>query len=226
MKRKLFLGLALWGTLIGASLPLQSAHRALSPPRPALRWEDVLLDLLGEGRTVLARLLYFKMDAVHEQLDENGVSTFKQSQLFPLLRMVTYLDPSIVDAYDILAYDLFKGHKMLDEAIQITEEGLLYNPSSYVLNWRRAFFALRQKDWQTLLQRANLAYVNAGQDPYRRTAALRLIFRVAVVRDDWQLGLAALRGISAWLPGLRDPEYDAKFKRWTQMKAEAGDSSP
>ncbi len=49
--------------------PLNAEYLQMNPVKPVIRYQDVLLDLLGEGRTMLARYLWFKMDLLHEQMD-------------------------------------------------------------------------------------------------------------------------------------------------------------
>lgn len=171
---------------------LRAAHARLEPPKPIVRYQDVLLDLMGEGRTVLARLLWFKMDMMHEQQDDLNVATFKQKEVVPLLRMINYLDPTLTDAYDTLAYELYKGYAQLDKAIELIEEGLVYSPGSYELNFRRAFFAERQNDWAMAFEHAQTAFNHAGEDDLKRLAALRCMYRSAVALDQPEIGLVVL----------------------------------
>lgn len=134
MKRLAAVWLALW--LTNQALPAWY-EKSFLPPAEYRTLPDVLLDILGEGRTMLARLLWFKMDLFHEILDDQGVDNYKQSQVMPLLRMATYLDPHLEDAYDVMAWDLYRGHGRTEDALALLAEGLRYNPQSQPLGLRR-----------------------------------------------------------------------------------------
>ncbi len=187
--------LLVWVSVALLSDHLRALHTKLEPEKPMVRLQDVLLDLLGEGRTVLARLLWFKMDMIHEQLDDNGVSTFRQGELVPLLRMINFLDPYLADAYDTLAYELYRGHNEIDEAIDLVDEGLLFNPESWDLAFRRAFFAEKKKDWAMTLEMTNRSLTLAETD-LQQLASLRCAYRCAVAYNNPQLGLQVLNKIS------------------------------
>jgi len=199
--------------------PLKSENAKLNPPKPVVRYQDVLLELMGEGRTMLARYLWFKMDLMHEQLDDNGVDNFRQKEVAPLLRMITYLDPTFVDAYDTLAYDLFKGHDKIAEAAELLEEGLRYSPNSYLLNFRRALFAERENDWTGSLDFAKRALVsdpdpNAEQDRLNKLNTLRIMYRAALHLNDAQLGVDVIDQITAMQDGANP--YKVQYLRWKQ----------
>lgn len=202
----------LWVALVLGSVPMRQMHESIEPPRPKVRFEDVLLDLLGEGRTMLARLLWFKMDMMHEQLDDEGIDTFQQTQLVPLLRMVTFLDPTITDAYDTLAFELYHGQKKLDDAIKLVDEGLIFNRQNYELNWRRGLLAEKQGDWNTALVYANNALGLAGEDYVKRMGALRSVYRVAVHAQDPTMGMRVVERIKALNPEIK--LYDQQYQKW------------
>lgn len=209
MRRSLGIA-ALWVALAGLSSYLRGEHARMLPPHPPLRIQDVLLDVLGEGKTVLARYLWFKMDLMHEQLDDVGKDVFLQDDVVPLLRMIQFLDPHFVDAYDTLAYDLYRGHQQLDEAIAVVEEGLAYNPDSFELLFRRAFLAEKKKDWATTLESSRKALAVADEE-LRRLTCLRTMYRCAVAYDDAGLGLEVAELLQPYgIP----PMYQAKIQRW------------
>lgn len=106
---------------------------------------DVMLDVLGQSRTLLARYLWFKMDIFHEVLEQQGVKVEEQAQVLPLLRLVTLLDSSISDAYDIIAYDLVNGHGKVTEALAILDEGLEHDPNNPLLLMRKALILSQRK---------------------------------------------------------------------------------
>ena len=118
---------------------------------------DALLDIFGQSRTLLARYLWFKMDIYHEVLDEQNVPVEKQAQVIPLLRLVTLLDPSLTDAYDLLAYDLVKGHGKIKEALHLLEEGLGNAPHNPTLLIRKALILHQNKQYTETLSPAEKA---------------------------------------------------------------------
>lgn len=190
MKKALVL-LALWLSVAGLSGHLSAEYVKMNPVKPMVRYQDVLLDLLGEGRTMLARYLWFKMDTMHEQVDDQGVDTFKQKEVVPLLRMINYLDPYLTDAYDTLSYELYAGYQQTDKAIELIEEGLRYSPTSYELNFRRAFYAEKQKDYLTAFEYAKRALV-ADQDEIHNLYALRSLYRCALQAKDPNTGIEVI----------------------------------
>ena len=213
MKRPLLAVLALW--LVAAALagPLKRECLQMSPSKPVMRYQDVLLDLLGEGRTMLARYLWFKMDTMHEQQDDSGVSTFQQKEVVPLLRMINYLDPYLTDAYDTIAYELYKGYGQTDKAIELIEEGLQYSPDAFDLNFRRAFLAERKSDYITSFAYARKALA-ADRDEMHNLAALRTMYRAALNLHDPKTGIEIVDQISR-LTGGANP-YKAQYLRWKE----------
>ncbi|MBN9420214.1 MAG: hypothetical protein J0I12_32490 [Candidatus Eremiobacteraeota bacterium] len=212
MKRAHLL-LACWVGVALVSHLLVGEHRRLEPRKPIIRYQDLFLDLLGEGRTLLARLVWFQADLYHEQQDSAGVAVFQQKEVIPLLRMVTYLDPSFADAYDTIAYDLDEGFGQTRQAIDLVEEGLLYSPESYALNFRRAFLADKQRDSVSALLYGQRAYDSTDADTNQFLAA-KLMRRASLrMRDPWW-GIQVVD----LLIRLRVPDPDAELTRiWHDM---------
>lgn len=152
---------AVWVVTIGLILVLNFVlppwfEKDLQLPQEGPRSQaDVLLDVFGEARTVMARILWFKMDLMHEQLDAKGIPHDQQSDLMPYLRLITLFDHHIEDAYDIIVNDLYRGGNKKQEAHRILDEGLAYNPKSPVLLLRKAIFLESEKRWNELVAVAN-----------------------------------------------------------------------
>ena len=127
------------------------------PPPEERRRADVMIDVFGDVKTIMARYLWFKMDLFHEVLDEEGVAPERQAEVLPLLRMVTLLDPSMVDSYDQIAWDLFKGHGKTEEAVEMLEEGLKRNPRSWELWFRKAVIEHKTSDFKNAMPSAQNA---------------------------------------------------------------------
>lgn len=213
MKKTLLCLLGLWLAAAGLAGPLKRENLKISPTKPVIRYQDVLLDLLGEGRTMLARYLWFKMDTMHEQQDDQGISTFKQKEVVPLLRMINYLDPYLTDAYDTLAFELYKGYGQTEKAMELIEEGLQYSPASFELNFRKAFLAERKGDPVTAFEFAKRALA-ADQDEMHNLAALRTMYRAAIRFNDAKTGIEIVDLISR-LTGGANP-YKEQYQRWKE----------
>lgn len=138
--------LAVWIVATASGIAISRYQSHLSPQIKEIHSRnDALLDVLGQSRTLLARYLWFKMDIYHEVLDEQNVPVSKQVQVIPLLRLVTLLDSSLTDAYDVLAYDLVKGHGKVSEALFLLDEGLQSSPHNPVLLTRKALILHQDK---------------------------------------------------------------------------------
>ncbi len=227
MARKALWLLAILVILCGNLLLPQQHERQfrLQQSGPRTR-ADVLLDVLGEARTVVARMLWFKMDLLHEQLDRQGIPHEKQSDLLPLLRMITLLDHRIEEAYDLIVADLTRGHGRHQEAREILEEGLAYNPRSPILLQTKALLLFQNKRYEEVVPvvQAGLAATTDRVDtlnfsrlgfraeqrlghPDRAEYYLRLMFSVApgdpVAASLWQELRGAPPPPDVLYPGVR-----------------------
>ena len=145
-----------WLVLCGLGTTLQTAPELHGSGEQRDR-TDVLLDMFGELRTVLARYLWFKMDLFHEVLDDEGVENASQTEVMPLMRMVSLLDPSMVDAYDNIAWDLYRGHHQVEQSVAILREGLAKNKNNFQLNFRLALIFCKEKRMEEALESARVA---------------------------------------------------------------------
>lgn len=192
-----------WLVVAALAQLLVGLHAQYQPARPVYRAQDLFLDLLGEGRTLLARTLWFKADLYHEQQDAAGVDTFRQKEVIPLLRMVTYLDPTFADAYDVIAYDLQEGYGQTRAAIDLVDEGLLYNPRSYALNFRRALLAERQLNSIQSYIFARRAFTSPDPDT-NLFLPLKILRRATLRMRDARSGLEVVELMKGM--GLPDPD--------------------
>lgn len=190
--RLVVLGVALW--LSNFALP-SWYERTFQPAQEARRRLDVLLDVLGESRTVLARYLWFKADLYHEILQQQGVETFTERDAVPLLRVVTYLDPHLEDAFDVLAWDLIRGYKKPEQSLSFLEEGIAYNPKSYLLNFRKAMILHRLKRYPEAVDPGEKALFVARED-VDQLNALRILYVCYEHEARWE---DCLRVLDLWL---------------------------
>lgn len=168
------LGAWLLVILFGMSLDRWHERQFLPPPEER-KLNDVLIDVVGEFKMVLARYLWFRMDLFHEVLDDEGIAAEKQTEVLPLLRMVTLLDPSMTDSYDQIVWDLYKGHGDFEAAMRLLDEGLERNPKSYELTFRRALLYSMEKNYTSAYENAALGLV-LTTDEVQQADCLRLIY--------------------------------------------------
>ncbi|MBS2035094.1 hypothetical protein JST97_08895 [bacterium] len=206
-----------WLGVAAMAQVLVGQHARYQPARPIYRAQDLFLDLLGEGRTLVARVLWFKADLYHEQQDAAGVDAFQQKEVIPLLRMVTYLDPTFADAYDVIAYDLQEGYGQTRAAVDLVDEGLLYNPRSYALNFRRALLAEKQLDPIRSYIFARRAFSSPDQDA-NQFLTLKVLRRATLRMRDARSGLEVVELMKGMGLPDPDPELTEIWRRELQGK--------
>lgn len=149
-------------------------HEELFLPPPEKRQaEDVMVDVFGDVKTIVARYLWFKMDLFHEVLDEQGVAPERQAEVLPLLRMVSLLDPTITDAFDMLAWDLFWGHQKADEALSLLDEGIRRSENSGRLHFRKGVIYFKLGRYEEAVKSGKAA-ARLTEDEFEKLDALRI----------------------------------------------------
>lgn len=211
MKRCLIM-LLCWLLVALLSHILVQRHAQYRLTRSVVRYQDVFLDLLGEGRTLLARILWFKADLYHEQQDAGGVNTFQQKEVIPLLRMVTYLDPTFDDAYDTIAYDLDEGFQQTLLAVDLVDEGLVYSPHSFSLNLRRALLAEKQLNSIQAYIYAREAFLSPDSNT-NQNLPIKVMRRATLRMRDARSGLEVVEMMKGM--GLPDPNPELT-QFWSQ----------
>lgn len=208
MKTKYAL-LAVWLTVVvvGTGLARWKDTRVTAKTNPILSSHDALIGLVGEFRTVLARYLWFKVDLYHETAEEQGAEA--EAEVVPLMRLVTLLDPGMVETYDQIAWDMFKVYDDPKTATQIIEEGLSRNPTDYQLNFRRAFLAYVQKDDEAARRFAANALL-LTQDRFEQLDCLRLIYWSAKRDRIEEIQRRSLHDLLRLNPG--DPLYTKELE--------------
>ncbi|MHB2021467.1 MAG: hypothetical protein ACYCW6_31435 [Candidatus Xenobia bacterium] len=136
--------LALCGLLFLAVLcingPLGAWHGRIAHEERYQSRADMLLSVLGDLRSFLAKMLWFKADIYHHAIESKGESSFTDTDWVTLARFVTQLDPHFEEAYDTGAYALTRfSPPHFQEAEKFIDEGLRNNPNSYSLRFTKAF---------------------------------------------------------------------------------------
>lgn len=165
-----------WIITVGSGMLLDRWHERLFLPPPEERQaEDVMVDVFGDIKTVVARYLWFKMDLFHEMLDEEGVAAERQTEVLPLLRMVSLLDPSMTDAFDQIAWDLFVGHKKPDDALRILDEGIRRNPKDARLRFRKGVILFKLKEFTEAAEAAR-PVGSLTEDEFEQLNGYRIVY--------------------------------------------------
>ena len=216
MKTKV-MACVLYVVIVAGGMLLDGWHEMkYMPPAEMRQSQDLLVDMVGDIRTVLARYLWFRMDLFHEVLDEQGVSPEEQTEVLPLLRMVTVLDPSMTESYDQIVWDLYKGQGDKETALAVLKEGLSRNPNDYQLNFRRALLAYLDEDYKTAREFAAFS-MSLTSDKVSQADCLRIIYHSAEKEKNLSLQERALSDLLYLRPNdalwLREKEKLEKGKK-------------
>jgi len=106
---------------------------------------EMFLSVLGEMRYTLAAFVWLKADYYHHDAEASRQPWTENKSLMPLIRLVTYLDPHFVQAYDFGGYHLAVNLKKPEEGINLLQEGIRNNPDSFDLLWEMGYVLSGQK---------------------------------------------------------------------------------
>ena len=214
--------LCLWSLLWISSFSLGRWHEAsFATPQAHRTRIDVMLDLLGESRTLFARYLWFVAENYHEMFERQGAIEFKQKDVIPLYRMIAHLDPKMDEAFDILATDMFFGYAEVEKALSVVEEGLAYNPKSYQLTYRKAFILDREKRHAESIAPALQALAIARHD-FDAMDCCRILIRSYEHDKKWA---EALRYLDLWI-SLNPSDITPSNAKKDLLKAQELDGKP
>ncbi|MCS6830616.1 MAG: hypothetical protein RMM08_05560 [Armatimonadota bacterium] len=118
----------------------------------------IVMAMAGQFRIVFANLLWIKVDQYHHEHIKHHSDWAQDTDLLPLLRMITWLDPHFVQAYQVAGFMLSARLHRYEHARQLLEEGIRNNPKSYELYEETGMAIIRaRKDYReayTYLTRA------------------------------------------------------------------------
>ena len=119
--------------VLSEGLMLAHAPKSEAPAadNAALR---TVLAMAGQFRIVFANLLWIKVDKYHHEYIEHHGNWAENSDILPLLRMITWLDPHFIQAYQVAGFMLSGNLKRYDFARQLLAEGIRNNPRSSELH--------------------------------------------------------------------------------------------
>lgn len=108
-----------------------------------------VMAMAGQFRIVFANLLWIKVDRYHHEYIEHHGDWAQDTDLLPLLRLITWLDPHFVQAYQVAGFMLSGRLHRYEHARQLLEEGIRNNPKSYELYEEMGMAILRaRKDYR------------------------------------------------------------------------------
>ncbi len=170
--------LALWLLMVGSGGVLSSWHEGVfrETDEPLSR-NEVLLDVVGEFRTVIARYLWFKMDLFHEELEH--ADSDAHAEVIPLLRMVSLMDPTLTDSYDLIAWELVKTQGDYELALSLVDEGLSRNEDNFQLTFRKALILFQLERYGESFESAQRALEMAtaeSNDEFEILNSARLLY--------------------------------------------------
>lgn len=130
------------------------AEAAIPPlPKTAPDTENAALRtvmaMAGQFRVVFANLLWIKVDKYHHEHIAKNPDWTKDTDILPMLRLITWLDPHFVQAYQVAGFMLSGSLGRYEHARQLLEEGIRHNPNSYELYEEMGMAILRaRKDYR------------------------------------------------------------------------------
>jgi len=168
---------------------------------------QMMLSMLGEMRYTIAAFVWLKADYYHHDGEASGMSWTEDKSLMPLIRLVTYLDPHFVQAYDFGGYHLAMNLKKPKEGIDLLQEGLRNNPDSLDLNWEMGYILSEQKRYSEAIPYLERSLSLGGQKSTIDEVGekkLWIVSRLAhayYAEKDWQKALKYCREWLALEPG-------------------------
>lgn len=119
---------------IATTFSLQFLVDSTTPSRSKESRPEMALEqsgqMLGGLRSGLAAYLWLRTEEIHHTYYEN---LSKEQELIPFYRIMTWLDPHFILAYDVGSYTLTLYGKN-EEGLKFIKEGLEKNPDSPTLN--------------------------------------------------------------------------------------------
>lgn len=161
-------------------------------------------NLLGQFRAVAANMLWMKADVYHHEFIEHNPHWTKNTDILPLMRMVTWLDPHFTQAYASAAWMLALYNARPGQARAFLQEGLRYNPQSADLHQTMAIIAWRCDG----NPRAALYHLRKARD-YTKDAFERRSLERSIASIEYQLA----HGLKNPTLGSLSPEKQLQQKR-------------
>lgn|GEM_PF-6859375 len=154
-----------------------SNYRQLTYELNYFTFEDmsrkVITGALGEFGKTLASYIWIKSDFYWHEYSGDWRS---EQEIMPLIKMVTFLDPTQTQAYDFGGYQLAMNLKKVKEGAAYLKEGLKNNPESPELNYTYAFISFKKiKNYHAAIEYGKRAFT-LSEDKAVKMDSLRIIY--------------------------------------------------
>ncbi len=201
MRRLLLLILLLLAVFFGGQEVGKTKISMIPSKQEELTPMGLLIEALGEMRYTLAAFLWVKVDLYHHEMLAEGHDWKNNTEIIPMIRFVTVLDPQFAAAYDFGGYQLAVNLKKTREGLDFLSEGLRNNPGDGELLQTMGFvcFHLGRYDQAIVyLERA----LPGRTHPIDRLNTLRLLTHSLIRLGEKERALQCLREILKLEPGM------------------------
>ncbi|MDO8681877.1 MAG: hypothetical protein Q7N50_00135 [Armatimonadota bacterium] len=96
--------------------------------------ESAMYALAGEFRSVIANVLWIKVEKYHHEFIRTNTNWRANKEILPLVKVITDLDPHFVDAYLLGSWMLCMGMDRTNEGIEYLKEGVHNNPDNMAVH--------------------------------------------------------------------------------------------
>jgi len=123
---------------------------------------------LGEFRIVAANIIWLNVvDRYHHEFMEQGGQWSKNVSILPYMKIITWLDPHFVEAYNVGSSILFSTQQY-DEGLKMLDEGIGANQE----NWQLHYHEAMARAWYLNDAKGALPYAIAARtrttDPFEK----------------------------------------------------------
>jgi len=130
---------------------------------------------LGEFRIVASNMIWLNVvDRYHHEYMEKGRDWQTDAAILPFLRIITWLDPHFIQAYDV-AGAILCGINQYDEGQKFLTDGIKNNPT----NWQLYYDVAMQDAWYRSDPKAALPFAkkafDLADDPFYKSRVGKLV---------------------------------------------------
>lgn len=152
--------------------------------------QSLLANILGESRTLMADVLWIKVDKyfhthqhgkLHEQEKEHRegeghLEEVEVTEIMPLIRLITWLDPHFIKAYRVGGWHLSFNLDRAEEGKKFLKEGINNNPSKYELYYDLGwvYFTI-ERDYINAARYLEEARARRVEDKYEHKSVLVML---------------------------------------------------
>jgi hypothetical protein len=114
--------------------PMVDASYEQSGCNRKMHGESAMYALAGEFRSVIANLLWIKVERYHHEFIRTNADWRANTEILPLIKVITDLDPHFTEAYLCGSWMLCMGLNRTGEGIDYLKEGIQNNPDNMAVN--------------------------------------------------------------------------------------------